>query len=115
MSVNNSILLILAIHCVAPPKPKHGFIYSPCNTRFGSQCFAGCDNGYYINGTAKISCSVKGTWEPTQITCHGKAYMMLYLMYWSFYSIANYILTVPANRPYILLIALSPKENGFLN
>ena len=59
------------IHCSPPkPKPKHGFIYSPCNTRFGSQCFAGCDNGYYKNGTAKITCSVKGAWEPTQITCH---------------------------------------------
>ena len=69
------MLSILAIHCPAPLEPKNGFIYSPCDTRFGSQCFSGCNNGFYGNGTTKITCSVKATWEPTELTCDGTSYI----------------------------------------
>ena len=63
---------IPAIHCPVPVEPANGFIYVPCNTRFNSKCLAGCNNGYYINETAKLTCTLKGTWEPKQITCDGK-------------------------------------------
>ncbi|XP_028412378.1 uncharacterized protein LOC114535196 [Dendronephthya gigantea] len=58
-----------AIHCPAPREPKDGFIYSPCNTRFNSECRGGCNNGFYINDTSKLVCTVEGKWEPSQITC----------------------------------------------
>ena len=67
----SNVLPFLAIDCPAPQEPKNGFIYFPCDTRFGSQCLAGCNDGYYINETT-ITCSVSGTWEPGEITCNGK-------------------------------------------
>ncbi|CAB3992609.1 uncharacterized protein LOC113676378 [Paramuricea clavata] len=58
------------IHCPAPPEPANGFVYSPCNTRFNSECLAGCNKGYYINGTAKLTCTVNGTWKSRKISCN---------------------------------------------
>ncbi|XP_028412377.1 uncharacterized protein LOC114535195 [Dendronephthya gigantea] len=59
-----------AIHCPVPPVPKNGFIYSPCNTRFNSECVAGCNEGFYTNETVKLKCSVIGTWEHKPVVCN---------------------------------------------
>ncbi|XP_028408846.1 uncharacterized protein LOC114531439 [Dendronephthya gigantea] len=60
------------IYCPDPPEPTNGFIYHPCNKLFSSECIAGCDDGFYINETSKMTCTVDGRWEPNKITCHTK-------------------------------------------
>ncbi|XP_028397955.1 uncharacterized protein LOC114521651 [Dendronephthya gigantea] len=57
------------IHCPTPAKPSNGFIYSPCNTYFASQCTVGCSSGYYIDRTVKIACDAHRVWQPGNITC----------------------------------------------
>ncbi|XP_028408856.1 fibrillin-2-like [Dendronephthya gigantea] len=60
------------IYCPDPPEPINGFIYSPCDTRFNSECIAGCDDGFHINETSKLRCTVNGRWEPNKVTCNLK-------------------------------------------
>ncbi|XP_028408894.1 uncharacterized protein LOC114531490, partial [Dendronephthya gigantea] len=60
------------IICPDPPEPSDGFVYSPCDTRFNSECIAGCDDGFHINETSKLRCTVNGRWEPNGVTCKKK-------------------------------------------
>ena len=64
----------LVIHCPEATAPRHGFVYAPCDTPFRSECFVGCKRGYFIEGSARISCNSSGAWQPDNISCTSKLY-----------------------------------------
>ena len=71
MYSDHFLYLFVVIYCPTPTEPSNGFVYSPCETYFDSQCIVGCSSGYYINGTNKITCDANGAWKSRNSNCRG--------------------------------------------
>ena len=57
--------------------PFNGFFVGHCGDTYGSRCVMGCNEGYYLNGSATTTCLVKpghltGYWDTAFPTCKSK-------------------------------------------
>ena len=57
--------------------PFNGFFVGHCGDTYGSRCVMGCNEGYYLNGSASTTCLVKpghltGYWDTPFPTCRSK-------------------------------------------
>ena len=71
------IFLIAVTRCQRLLPPFNGFFVGQCGDTYGSRCVMGCNEGYYLNGSATTTCLVKaghltGYWDTQFPSCKSK-------------------------------------------
>ena len=71
------IFSITVTRCQRLLPPFNGFFVGQCGDTYGSRCVMGCNEGYYLNGSATTTCLVKpghltGYWDTLFPTCKSK-------------------------------------------
>ena len=81
--IHQQFFFVVVIHCQKPLAPRHGFVYTPCDTPFGSECIVGCMRGYFMKEKGKITCNATGVWYPDNLSCTSKFRFQIPFQYFS--------------------------------
>lgn len=63
-------MFFAAVVCAALPLIPHGSKACTGN-KYGQHCAFTCDQGYDLQGSAKRTCQLDGTWTGTSSSCKG--------------------------------------------